>query len=389
MNAETPMTNEVRIPNEEIPSTNGVRPWYRIHLSTLSVVAIVLAWMVFINIPGDQIHDFWPRRFYHGWPYHYYERVGEEYSYWSFDQPTPWLGKPPRFDTQALLLNALTAICILALVACPCELWIRRNGRLFRFGTRSILAVTTIIAVIMGLVAREVRRCYRQQQAIRELEQVGSVTTNRSSQKYDWFRSFFGAELHGVVEGVDLVATEPVVRLPDLRLLENIKFFGMELANIPQNIEQLAELPKLEYLSVKLTSLGGADPKRLGDLTDFPELWRLCLVGDEFDDADIQNISRAARLGSLEIDSSKVTDAGLARISEMISLTNITVDESVLKTLDCSILTRLPKMYKLTFVGKKLAAQDAARLRSLWPNAKIEFGTTRDTWEPYITVRKE
>lgn len=366
-----------------------MRPWYRIHVSTLSILAIVLAWLVFINIPGDQIDPFWPRRFYHGWPYHYYDRVGEEYSYWSFAQPTPWLGKPPRFDTQALLLNALTAICILALVVCPCELWIRRNGRLLRFGIRSMLVVTTMIAVIMGFVAQEVRRCYRQQQAIRELEQLGSVTTNRSRQKYDWFRSFFGAELHGVVTGVDLVTTAPVERLPDLRLLEDITGFGMELANIPENIEQLAELPKLEYLSVKLTSLGGADPSRLVELTSFPELWRLCLAGDEFGDGDIQHISGNTRLESLEIDSSKITDDGLARLSKMSSLVNLTLDESVIKTLDCSVLTRLPKLYRLTFVGKNLAAKDEAKLRSLWPNAKIESGTAWQASEPYITVRME
>ena len=364
-----------------------MRPWYKIHFATLSILAIVLAWLVFINIPGDVIHEYQRNRFYHGWPYHYYERVGEAYSYWSFVQPTGWAGRPPQFVPQALLLNALAAICILALVACPCELWIRRNGRLFRFGIRSVLVVTTAVAVIMGLVAHDVRRCYRQQQAVRELEQVGSVSTSRNRQKYDWFRSFFGAELHGIVDGVDLVATEPVDRLPDLGLLENISFVGMELPNLPENIKQLAELPKLELLSVKLTSLGGGDPKRLTELTSLPELWRLTLIGEEFA-ATIRHISTTTRLESLDIDASTITDEDLVRISELSSLMSLSFDESVLKTLDCSVLTLLPNLRELTFVGKNLTAQDEARLQ-LWPNAKIETGTTRDTWEPFISVRME
>jgi hypothetical protein len=368
-----------------------MRPWYRIHWPTLFVLAIVLAWLVFINIPGDPINALWSNRFYHGWPYHYYVRGGEDHSYWSFTQPTPWFGKPPQFDVQALLLNVLIAICIVALAACPCELWIRHNGRLFRFGTRSILVLTTVVAVIMGLAAREVRRCYRQQQAIRELEQIGAVTMNRSRQKYDWFRSFVGAELHGVVTGVDLVATVPVERLPDLRQLESIRSIGMELVNPPENIGQLAELPKLKYVSVKLTSLAGAEPERLTELTEHPQLWRLHLVGDEFNDAVISHISRDARIEQLSIQSTKITEAALVQISEMDSLTVLHLDECVLKNLDYSVLDRLTNLNWLTFIGKNLTAQDTIKLRSqsLWPNATYDSGTTQDTWEPYISIRKQ
>jgi hypothetical protein len=239
----------------------------------------------------------------------------------------------------------------------------------------------------MGLVAQDVRRCYRQQQAMRELEQVGSVMFYRKRQRYDWFRSFFGTELHGIVDSVDLASTKPVDRLPDLGLLESITAVGLELPNLPQNINQLAELPKSEFLSVKLTSLGGADPRRLTELTSLPELWRLNLIGEEFAEA-IRHISTTTRLEYLEIDAAKLTDEDLVRISELSTLISLSFDESVLKTLDCSVLTLLPNLRELTFVGKNLTAQDEAGLQ-LWPNAKIERGTTRDTWEPYISVRME
>ncbi len=368
-----------------------MRPWYRIHVPTVTVLAIVLAWFVFINIPGEPVDAARPNRFHHGWPYYYYERVGEDYSYWSFAQPTPWFGNPPQFDAQALLLNVLTAICIVALVACPCELWIRRNGRLFRFGIGSILVATTIVAVIMGLAAREVRRCYRQQEAIRELTQLGAVTTRRNWQKYDWFRSFFGEELHGTVDFVELIAPRPVDRLPDLQPLQDLHSLGLELVNIPENIGQLTELPKLRYLGVKLTAGADANLERLTELTEHPQLWRLHLVGDDFNDAAISRISRNARIEQLSIQSTKITEAGLLHISEMDSLTVLHLDEGVIKNLDCSVLGRLPNLNWLTFIGKNLAAQDTIKLRSLslWPNSAYLSGTTQDTWEPYIGIRKQ
>src|SRR5688500_13461366 len=104
-----------------------MRPWYRIHFSTLFVLAMVLAGLIFVNIPGDRTSAI-STRYFHGWPYHYFERDGSDRSFWSFT------GGSPQLNTGALILNALTALCIGGLVAMACEWWIRRNGRLFRFG---------------------------------------------------------------------------------------------------------------------------------------------------------------------------------------------------------------------------------------------------------------
>src|SRR5688572_32251007 len=57
-----PYTTLFRSSNDQTPA----RPWYRFHFSTLGVMALVVAWMVFINIPGERtsiISD----RLDHGW----------------------------------------------------------------------------------------------------------------------------------------------------------------------------------------------------------------------------------------------------------------------------------------------------------------------------------
>jgi len=359
----------VSAPDSSHNEETAFRPWYRIHRSTLVVLAIVLAWLVFINVPGDR-GPHWPFRFYHGWPYHYFERGGAEYAFWSF------AGTAPRFHPEALVLNAVTALCIQALIACPCELWIRRNGRLLRFGTRAMLAATALFAVLMGFVGRDLRDCYRQQQAIHELATLGSVTASHELRKYDWFRSFLGSYTHGIIDGLDLKVTHQIDRLPDFRSLQNIEWLSLEMRNLPENIGWLAELPKLERLCVALTSLGDSGPEKLGDFTELPELWALALLGDEFDDDAVLHISSETRLGWLAIDSSKITAKGLNRLGQLKTLTSLTLHQSVIQTQDCSVLLQFPRLRHLTFLGSNLTAQDEQKMRKLWPDAQVVAGTS-------------
>lgn len=241
----------------------------------------------------------------------------------------------------------------------------------------------------MGLAMRDVRRCYRQQQTLQELAEFGSVTANRRLRKYDWFRSFFGDYTHGTIQSLDLVATQPINRWPDLRALEDVEGMRLELANVPENVDQLAELRKLKYLDVKLTTIGASDPQRLTVLTEIPQLWHLWLDGDDFDDTAILHISRDTRLESLAIGSSRITERSVIRLSELKSLTHLTLNESVVQNQDCSALSRLPNLSYLAFIGNNLSSQDEQSVRKLWPDTKIEVGTTGDTGEKFISMRRE
>jgi hypothetical protein len=342
------------------------------------VLAIVLAALVFINIPGDRA-PMRPFRYSHGWPYVYLERLGAEHAFWTF------AGMTKQFDRAALALNALAALCIVALVALPCELWIRRNGRLFRFGIRSMLLATAIVAVAMGLGVREVHRCYRQQQVLQELAQYGSVATKRQLQKYDWLRSFFGDYTHGTVEYLEMKATRPIDRLPDLRGLADVERVRLELPNIPENFEQLAELVALAHLDITLTSINAADRQRLTALTELPQLTGFGLDGDSFDDDCLPRISRQTHIRGLIVFSPNVTARGLASLGELKSLNHLALEDRVMQNSDSALL-QLPQVPSLLIVGNKLTPQDERKIRKLWPEARVESGITGDTAESYIAV---
>jgi hypothetical protein len=353
-----------------------IRPWYRIHWSTLSVLAGVLAFLVFINIPGDR-GPHWPYRYSHGWPYVYFERSGGPDAYWTY------AGKFTELHQPELIGNVLASICIVMLVACPCELWIRRNGRLFRFGIRSMFFATTLVAVILGLSVREVHRCYRQQRALADLAQFGSIATFRSFREYDWLRSFFGEYAHGSITVVRFTATRPIDRLPDLRALADVEEMEVEMLNVPDNVEVLGALPKLEDLTVRLRTNGDIERKNVATLSELPQLGLLWLSGEACRSSTITAISRRSRIEVLRLDSSSITEAALERLTQIQSLAHVSLHESELQKAD-ALLLRLSSLKSISFFGISLSPQDEQRVGSLWPDREIKAGTYADTGENFV-----
>jgi len=362
-----------------------MRPWYRIHLSTLFVLAVVFAMLVFINIPGERTGPYAhiSYRFYHGWPHHYFDRLGSDYSYWSF------AGADKRFHAKALVLNLLAAFCITALVACACELWIRRNGRLLRFGTRSLLVATAFIATPIGLVSNDVRRCAHQQQVLQELGQFGALETTRDLRRFDWLRSIFGEHFHGTIRSVRLTATQPLDRLPDLRPLESLERLHLKTPNIPENLDQVSELTKLTSFNVTLTSLDELDRSRLTELTELPQLNSLQLLASDVVDGDILLISTDTRVSGLAINSPKITEKSLSRLSRLKSLSHLTLHAAVLLDKDIDVPSQFPKLRSMHLLGNGLTTKDADKLHALWPDATSFGATTNSSWEIFFPRRRE
>jgi hypothetical protein len=366
-----------------------MRPWYRIHRSSLGVIALVIAWFVFINIPGEQPYLLSNDRFEHGWPYCYFDRKGRDHSFWSF------AGSTPRFYGEALLLNVLTAFCVTALVACACELWIRRNGRLLRFGTRSLLVATALIAGLVGLVARDVRRCAIQQRALDELAQFGSLDTTRDIRRFDWLRSLVGNHFHGSIHHLRLTATRPVDRLPDLTSLDRLEFLRLEMASIPKNVGVLAAPPSLQHLGFTLTALAETDGSGLTALTELPRLVSLELLGDHVGDNHVLLISTQSRLEALAIASPQITEKSLRQLAKLQRLTHLTLDDAVIQSRDCSVFLGFPSLSSLRFLGNGLTAKDADTLQALWPDAKVDFrgtsafSSTNPVWETFLGASRD
>ena len=351
-----------------------MRPWYRIHVSTLCVLVIVLAGFVFINIPGDRVlRD--NRRFHHGWPYLYFEREGAARSWWSF------AGTAQELHVGALLLNILTGLCIAALVACACELWIRRFGRLMRFTVASMLVVTALFAVIMGLAVRDVHRCYRQQKTLDELAMLGSVSATRDERKYDWLRSLFGSEFDGSIKRIDVKAETPTgAVLPDLSALNDLTFLNLEGVILgEEEVGNLAAAPKLETLFLDVREIRGDPEKMLGAVSRLSIPWiHLGLAGDSLDDECVSRLSQESSIKSLAIKSSRVTAGVFRELGEMKSLERLWLDGALVRDADFSPLSKAPKLKEAIFLRCNLSQRDENNLLALWPDGNLHTGTGPD-----------
>jgi hypothetical protein len=197
---------------------------------------------------------------------------------------------------------------------------------------------------------------------------------------HDWLRSFFGEYAHGRIHTVRFTATRVIDRLPDLRGLADVREMDLEILNVPEDIEQLAELPKLKYLSVKLQDETGRDKLRI--LTDLPQLKFLWLTGDAIDESTVAAIIPRSPI-SLRLDSKSVSEAALTRLAQSNSFTNITLHASQLQKPDETLLG-LSHLRWIGFFGLRLSPQDEQRVRTLWPDAEITTGTYADTGEDFI-----
>jgi hypothetical protein len=355
-------------------SDDITRPWYRIHPATLGVIAVVVAWLVFINIPGDRVlRD--NRRFHHGWPYLYFEREGAARSWWSF------AGTTPEFHIDALLLNILTALCIAGLVACACELWIRRFGRLLRFSIASMLIVTALLAVIMGLVVRDVHRCHRQQQTLDVLARLGTMRADRKERKYDWFRSLLGSQFDGMVYDVRVVSAEPTgAPISDLSALDGLRFLNLEGVILgDEDAEHLASLPKLQSLFLHVHAVRGNRRKAFERISELPiPSFHLVLDGDSFDDESISDLRSGSTIKLLTIISSRVTERVFRHLIEMKSLENIWIEGAQVRDADFSVLSKAPKLKEAVFYRCNLSQRDEDQLLKLWPDGNLHTGTGPD-----------
>ena len=349
-----------------------MRPWYRIHFSTVFVLAFVLAWMVFINIPGDgTLRD--TGQFHHGWPYLYFERKGGARSWWSF------AGTSPEFHVDALLLNVVTALCIAALVAFACELWIRRFGRLLRFSIASLMFGTAILAMIMGLVVHDVHRCYRQQRTLDELAKLGSVQARRDERKYDWFRSLFGSDFDGTIKRIDVKAGSPTgAVVPDLSALDGLEFLNLEGVILgEEDVAKLATAPKLETLILDVRAVRGNRVSTIGRLSELEiKSYHLSLNSELFDDGSVSSLTRKITVTSLAINSSHITERTFRHVSKIKSLEELHIAKASLRDADFSPLATAPKLKLAVFVGCKLSPADESKLLSLWPDGNLAFFTT-------------
>lgn len=347
------------------------RPWYRLHRRTQVVLLLVLAWMTLVNVPGEmKLQD---RQVYHGWPYFYFHHEpGPRASYWSFAGLTGLAD----FDWAAIARNVIVAICIAGLVACACELWIRRYGRFFRFSLSSLFIGTALIAILLAIVIQDLQHCLRQQRALDSFAAYARVSVRREPRDFDWFRSLFGQHMPGRVVHLNLSArfagpTTP----PDLTALSDLR--SVDLENIPLTLDcvyQLSQMRNLKRLQVQVSQIQGSRLNVLQALASVPALQLLVLRGNHFGDDDLAALASAQQLSEITVISNRITGEALQHLERLESLQFLMIEDGDLTGANFGPLFRMRSLDFINFTGCKMTPVDEQRLGQMAPHG-INIGT--------------
>lgn len=355
------------------PPTSPRRPLYHLHKQSFAIALLAAAWLVLINFPAE-VKPF-SERVGHGWPRYYYLHDGPIDSYWSFGpagSTPPWPAILNNLNRSALAHNALIALGIVLVAAVLAELWIRRFGRLFRFGLGAVLAGTALIAVLLGLMRAELQHCLHQQSVLGQLASFANVSVEREPRQYDWIRSLFGQHMPGQVTVLHLEvrdSTPPIPpgfgSFPELR--------DLHLDNVvlsPEWVAQIDRLP-LDELQVTASDLHGPRAEVLRSLTAIPILTTLTLSGASFADDDLAAISPPNNLEQLTVRSPKITDRLFGHLVNLPRLKELEFEDADFTGANFAPLLQISHLYMVRFVGCKMSEEDKERLSKLPPNGYL------------------
>lgn len=122
--------------------------WYHLHLGTWAVVLVMAVCLVLVNWCG--IADPQWQRITHGWPFGWVERL-----FWSDDlqDASDWKFGDAEVHQRyeiCLYLNVVVAIAIVGMTTFTTEYLVRRGVCPFRFGLKTILAITVAAGVFLA-----------------------------------------------------------------------------------------------------------------------------------------------------------------------------------------------------------------------------------------------
>lgn len=368
-------------PTPPAPTVPPPRPWFRLHLCTLVVLFLVLAWMALINVPAEMrlergTETEWPYLFSyeeacHGWPLFYFCHRRSHPSYWCFSD----LNGLGDFNWFVVAINTFVAFAFAGLAAGACEYWRRRSGHRLRFSLRTFLMGMGLIAVILALVARDLQRGFYQRRVLDELGSFAGMSVDREPRVLDCFRSLLGRHMPGRLVGLNLFFSEsPPGSPPDFGSFPHLRRLKLGDVYLTREwVDQMARL-QLDELHVLPSGIGGNRSEVLSALASVPKLKSLQFIGSEIEDRDLAALARAKDLEVLHIISTKLTGRSFEHLAQLKKVTWLSIHDADLSNADFQPLWKIKGIRHVAFDGCKMSPTDEQRLQqSLPPTAELSI----------------
>jgi hypothetical protein len=179
------------------------------------------------------------------------------------------------------------------------------------------LKLLALLVVGLGIVGgREAVRMFRQQVAIREIEEAGGTIVETEDGGPDWLRRLLGdqpMEVFDTVVTVDLdKSTVTDAGLAKLDALTGLRYLDLaETAVTDTGVAALLPLRELRGINLDETRVSDA---ALVHLKEFPNLQFVCLCETRVTDAGLAHLASLLNLERIDLSGTQVTDAGLLHL---------------------------------------------------------------------------
>jgi hypothetical protein len=380
------------------------RSWWRLHFSTWVVIAVPLAILTLIVVPGSpNNHDLFvsaPLFYEHGWPFVFLDRyfppppgrAGPDASFkflrdWrdkqglrrAMSDNEDWLwseddflhGEPSWLDgsrwplrgeslvsVAGLALDIAVVLVIAAAVAALYECWARRR---WQYRLRSLLGAFLIIAMGLGWWRHSINEYQRDSQATTVLRKKGLDVAWRYSGPV-WLMKLVGQNhlrpLHYVVS---------VTR----HLNEDANGMAGDEADVSSVVDsdlgRVHEWSRLQQLYLSNTRITDAGLKYVEGRR---ELDTLDLEGTQVTDAGLAHLHDLPKLRFLILNSTRITGKGLRHLKGLAHLQDLSLDKTQITDDDLPTLKDLPELHDLSLCNTKVTDAGVPHLAAL-TNLKI------------------
>ena len=226
--------------------------------------------------------------------------------------------------------------------------------RLFQFRLRTLLIVTTIVAVWLAWWSHTARR---QRDAVAALRKAGGgiIETfnlpltggmNEPPQWPTWFLD------HG---GRDYFATLEVLQLSDTQVTD-------------ADLEHLNNLSSLQMIFLSNTPVTDAGLKHFKNLTALQDL---SLQYTHVTDTGLEHLKHLSALEGLSLRNTKVADAGLKYLNNLTALRWLDLSSTHITDVGLEHLKGLSALQTLYLVNTKVTDAGVARLKQALPKCRI------------------
>lgn len=225
-----------------------------------------------------------------------------------------------------------------------------RKKSVFRFSLRMLLAATTMLGVVLGLVGNEAKRLRQYRQAHRKIHELGGrlvpVTNNRFDKGWGpaWFPIvedalyadsqcvWFNSTANDGLRDEDLAILKQLPRWRDLQIsaplvsdealihLEGMK--SLRELTLYQTQVTSRGLRHLRGISLEMLMLGGSDvtDKTLEALDVFPDLRKLWIAESSVTDVGLAQLANVPHLEKLILHDSPICDSGMHHLAKLTKL---------------------------------------------------------------------